>query len=116
MKTKLTATQEFESHYGVKFLKSPKERTTAETIIVLSLYDFTNYRDINSNIAHSITRHAACIETVLLMEGVLKLGQEFEKNNISSRFLFWEFKVEETYRELMRRMGMEYLKEKGVVE
>lgn len=116
MKTKLTATEQFEDYYKVKFLKSPKERTTAETIIVLSLYDFTNYRNINYSEAHSITRHAACIESVLLMEGVLKIGEKFEPKVTKSKFLFWEVEDKETYRELMRRMGLEYLKERGVVE
>jgi hypothetical protein len=116
MKPKLTTTEQFERHYGVKFLKSPKERTTAENIIVLSLYDFTYYRDINYNQAHSVTRSAACIEAVLLMDGVLKLGQDFERKVTKSKFLFWESEVEETYRELMQRMGLEYLKERGVVE
>jgi hypothetical protein len=115
MKTKLTATEQFERHYGVKFLKSPSERTTAEKIIVLSLYDFTYYRDINNNQAHSITRSAACIEAVLLMDDVLKLGQEFERKVTKSKFLLWEVEETETYREVMIRMGLEYLKERGVI-
>jgi hypothetical protein len=116
MKPKLTATQQFERHYGVKFLKTQSEQTTAERIVTLALYEFTDWRDINYNQAHSITRSAACIEAVLLMEGGLKLGQDFERKVTKSKFLFWEVEEKETYRQVMQRMGLEYLKEKGVVE
>jgi hypothetical protein len=117
MKTKPTATQEFESHYGVKFLKTQSEQTTAERIVTFALYEFTDWRDINYNQTYSITRSAACIEAVLLMEGVLKLGQEFERKVTKSKFLFctWEVETKETYREMMQRMGLEYLKEQGVI-
>jgi hypothetical protein len=116
MKTKLTATEQFEDYYKVKFLKSPKGRTTAENLVAWCLYEFTNWRDISFPKSHSITREAACIETVLIMEGLLEYGQKFEPKVTKSKFLFWEVEQTETYHELLRRMGLEYLKEKGVVE
>jgi hypothetical protein len=50
------------------------------------------------------------------MEGLLEYGQKFEPKVTKSKFLFWEVEQTETYHELLRRMGLEYLKEKGVVE
>lgn len=111
MKSESTPTEEFESYYGVKILKKRENRTTAEDVIINSLYWL-----IGRTLSTSIVRHASVIEGCLTIEGKLDLYKPLEPMVIEEKFLWFTVKGIEPYDKMMRRMGLLYLKEKGVVK
>jgi hypothetical protein len=115
MKTKMSPTEQFESHYGVKIVKNKDNRTTSEDTIINSLYWLISYKNLSTMNPHG-ARHAALIEGCLIIDGKLDLYKPLEPNVTEEKFLWFTTKATESYNALMTRLGLEYLKERGVVE
>jgi hypothetical protein len=109
-----TPTEKFESHYSVKIMKNKKSRTVAEDLMMGALYWLIEYKNIGRAYPEE-TRYASSIEASLVIEGKLDLYKPLEPNVTEEKFLWFTSKITESYREMMIRLGLEYLKEKEVI-
>lgn len=94
-----------------QFKKGYAERTKAENILVECLY----YLDISFRQGVNESRLLGAMESVLLLENVLKGGEKFKFEEKQMKFLFIEYKSKENYREHIIRLSWEYLKNNDVL-
>lgn len=90
-----------------QFKKDYKQRTLSESILVDALLKAETYGDNN--------RYFGAMEAILLVEGYLKPGQNFDLENKKEKVLFMNIDTKESYGEHMIRITKEYLKTKGVL-
>lgn len=100
--------KEKKENFLKEFKKDYNQRTLSESILVDALLKTEGYGSTNN-------RYFGAMEAILLLEGFLKPGQDFDYKNKEEKLFFMNIDSKESYGEHMTRITKEYLKSKGVL-
>ena len=95
--------------YLSQFKEDYDDRTLSENILIEGLYHLEFEKSV------SPLRYLGSMESILLIERVLKPGDSFDFLEYESKFLGFTFKVKENYQSFIIRKTKDFLKEREII-